>query len=384
MNNFLDKNKVVLGLSGGVDSTAACLLLKEKSLSVTGLYFDVTGGNCEGRAAAGRIASEAGADFVYKDVSQSFSDIVIENFCDEYLHGRTPNPCVLCNPTVKFKTLIEEADRIGAYYIATGHYARIEYDENTDTYYVAVAANEKKDQSYMLYRLGQDVLSRLLLPLSAYESKDDIRSLVRENEIENADLKDSQEICFLPPDTDYVEYIKNREDRALGNCAVSAAEDRASGDRKAYVGETAAGLKKGNFVDKDGKVLGEHRGIINYTLGQRKGLGIALGKPAFVTRLDCEKNTVTLGESEDLFSKVVYADDCFFSESGNGVLPARLEGARLTAKLRYSPRKAEAVVSQMEDGRLRAEFFEAQRAATPGQSMVLYDGDRVVGGGVIV
>lgn len=356
MKNDLNKNKVVLGLSGGVDSTAAALLLKEKGLHVTGLYFDVLGTNKSGRESAEKVAAEAGIDFIYKDVSKKFADIVIDNFCNEYLHGRTPNPCVLCNPTVKFASLIEEADRIGAYYVATGHYADKYIDQDTGICYISVAANEKKDQSYMMYRLKQDVLSRLLLPLAGFASKDETRSLVRENELKNADLKDSQEICFLPADEDYVDYIKKKTDFII---------------------------KKGNFIDKNGRILGQHRGIVNYTLGQRKGLGIALGKPAFVTRLDCELNTVTLGENEELFSKTVYADNCVFTETGDGILPERLETAKLTAKIRYAAKRADVVLHRQSDDTVEAVFTEPQRAATPGQSIVFYEDNKVVGGGII-
>ena len=164
----LNRNKVLLGLSGGVDSATAALLLKEKGFSVTGYYFDVAGNNIKGRDEAAAVAEQLGIDFIYEDVSKDFGEIVIGNFIDEYLHGRTPNPCVMCNPNVKFKHLIHHADEIGAYYIATGHYCRIFHDENDGKFYIQRAASEKKDQSYMLYRLRQDVLSRLIFPLGEF------------------------------------------------------------------------------------------------------------------------------------------------------------------------------------------------------------------------
>ena len=177
----LNRNKVLLGLSGGVDSATAALLLKEKGFSVTGYYFDVAGNNIKGRDEAAAVAEQLGIDFIYEDVSKDFGEIVIGNFIDEYLHGRTPNPCVMCNPNVKFKHLIHHADEIGAYYIATGHYCRVFHDENDGKFYIHRAVNEKKDQSYMLYRLGQEVVSRLIFPLGEFLSKDETRELAREN-----------------------------------------------------------------------------------------------------------------------------------------------------------------------------------------------------------
>ena len=185
----LNRNKVLLGLSGGVDSATAALLLKEKGFSVTGYYFDVAGNNIKGRDEAAAVAEQLGIDFIYEDVSKDFGEIVIGNFIDEYLHGRTPNPCVMCNPNVKFKHLIHHADEIGAYYIATGHYCRVFHDENDGKFYICRAVNEKKDQSYMLYRLGQEVVSRLIFPLGEFLSKDETREVARENSLQNAEKK---------------------------------------------------------------------------------------------------------------------------------------------------------------------------------------------------
>ena len=207
MNMVKKNNKVLLGLSGGVDSTAAALLLKEKGYEVTGYYFDVHGDNNNGREEARETAESLGIDLICEDVSRDFSDIVIDNFCREYLRGRTPNPCIICNPAIKFKKLIENADKIGAYHIATGHYCRIKYDEETDEYFVRRGVSLKKDQSYMLYRLNQQVLRRLIFPLGQFESKEDIRTLVREKNLRNAEKKDSQEICFI--NTDYAKYIES-------------------------------------------------------------------------------------------------------------------------------------------------------------------------------
>lgn len=349
-NMELDRNKVLLGLSGGVDSATAALLLKDKGFAVTGYYFDVAGNNEKGKREAAAVAEQLGIYFIYEDVSADFGKIVIGNFIDEYLHGRTPNPCVMCNPNVKFKRLIERANEIGAYYIATGHYCRIAHDEADDKFYIRRAASEKKDQSYMLYRLGQEVLSRLIFPLGEFESKDITRNLARENSLQNAEKKDSQEICFISPTDNYAEYIKR-------------------------AGFSSA---PGDFIDKNGKVLGRHQGILSYTIGQRKGLGIALGKPAFVTKIDYEKNTVTLGSNEDLFNREVISEDNVFA-----AYPAETyDGKKVLAKVRYSAVPTEAVI-KVDGKRIVTEFKDAQRAATPGQSVVFYDEDRVIGGGFI-
>ena len=400
----MKKNKVVLGLSGGVDSTAAALILKEKGYEVTGLYFDVFGGSAkseEGRAKAETAAEQLGIKFIYRDLSDEFREKVIGNFCSEYSCGRTPNPCIVCNPGVKFRVLLETADREGAQYIATGHYAGTYHDEDTDTWFIRRAANEAKDQSYMLYRLGQEVVSRLLLPLNDVDDKEKIRDIARTNDMKNAEAKDSQEICFIEADDNYKDFLK----------------------RRGY--ETP----EGDFVDAQGNVLGRHKGILNYTIGQRKGLGIALGKPAFVTAIDGVKDQVVLGDNADLFKTEVCSSgnvmfgvrtdvapmegslekgspDVTKAETSGGVCTAEDGGSvagnggvqvcqtipdelkawladGIRAKIRYAAKPAEASVTLLDDGRIMASFSEPQRAPTPGQSIVFYKGDLVIGGGFI-
>lgn len=351
----LSKNKVVLGLSGGVDSTSAALLLKEKGLEVIGFYFDVLGDNESGRAAASELASRLGIAFISKDVSADFDSIVVGNFCSEYACGRTPNPCVVCNPNIKFKELLDVANEQGAYYIATGHYAQIEQKDGQ--YYVRRGTNEKKDQSYMLYRLGQDVLSRLIFPLGEVQDKEQTRQMARQHNMPNAETADSQEICFIDDKKEnHGEFIQRR----------------------------GFSPKIGNFVDASGKVLGQHKGLLNYTIGQRKGLGIALGKPAFVTAMNPETNEVTLGDNADLFKTEVISKDNFFVETGAGEIPSHYDGEiSVLAKIRYAAKPSAAVVKAMADGRLLTVFEEPQRAATPGQSIVFYKDDVVIGGGFI-
>lgn len=342
--------KVLLGLSGGVDSTAAALLLREQGFDVTGYYFD-TGCSKSGRMEAEKTAAQLKIPFIYEDVAELFRKKVIEDFCLQYSLGRTPNPCVVCNPNVKFGRLINMADQLDIAYIATGHYARIYYHEKEGRYYVRKGANQKKDQSYMLYRLEQSILERLLFPLGEFLDKEEVREIARLEKLSNAEKKDSQEICFVEND-DYASYI--------ANCGVHG--------------------KPGNFVDLNGNVLGVHKGIIHYTVGQRKGLGIALGRPVFVVAIDAEKNQVVLGEKEDLFCTDIASTDNFFT----AFAPCHYDGAAVTAKIRYSAPASQAIlhISDRQD-LVTAVFDQAQRAATPGQSIVFYQDDLVIGGGFI-
>lgn len=351
----MDKNKVILGLSGGVDSTAAALVLKSRGFDVTGLYFDISEHNEEGVEAARKAAQETGIGFVRVNVHELFSDIVIDNFCSEYIRGRTPNPCIICNPAVKFRTLLDYADAEGAQYIATGHYADTVYSEKFRSWFIKQSRNTKKDQSYMLYRLPQDVISRLIMPLEDFESKNDVREFAEARGLFNASKKDSQEICFIDSGMGYIEFLRSKGYNPV----------------------------EGNYVDTQGNVLGRHEGIVNYTVGQRKGLGIALGKPAFVVSINDTDNTVVLGDSGDLFRSEVYIRDCFFPMTGNGEIPDMLDGLRVFCKIRYAAKPASAVIGRADDGMVRISFDEPQRAPAPGQSLVIYSDGIVIGGGFI-
>lgn len=337
------QTKILVGFSGGVDSTAAVILLKKAGYEVVGFCFDVL--NNEFSEQTQIVADKLGIKLINKCLAKEFSENVIKPFKECYEQGLTPNPCIFCNPSVKFKSLIEAADENGCDYIATGHYAGVQ--RIGEAYYIKKAANLSKDQSYMLYRLPQNVLSRLVLPLKGALSKDDVRSLVEMEGIPNAQQKDSQDICFIP-DGNYFEYLLSA---GAKNCL-------------------------GNFLDTNGNVLGQHKGILNYTIGQRKGLGIALGKPTYV--VDIKGNDVILGSEEDLYSDTVFITGQFWTHNPPG------NGERLYCKLRYSAKEALCSIQHINEQITMLKFDEPQRAATPGQSAVLYYNNLVIGGGYIV
>ena len=294
------------------------------------------------------ICDTLGIEHITVALGESFRKNVIERFVEEYKNGGTPNPCVECNRTIKFGKLLDIALERGFYKLATGHYARVEKSED-GRYLLKKALDENKDQSYFLWSLTQHELSHVLFPLGSMR-KPDIRRLAAEHGFVNAQRSDSQDICFIP-DGDYASFIKNN---------------------------TSINFPKGNFVDLDGKVLGEHNGIIHYTVGQRKGLGIALGKPAFVHSKNVTNNTVTLCDNEALYSKKLTASCVKLS-----AVDSIEEPTRLYAKIRYRHSPAIATVTQTSPTTLALEFDEPQRAIARGQSLVLYDGDTVVGGGII-
>lgn len=342
-----NQEQVILGLSGGVDSTAAALFLQEAGYRVTGLYFDVHEAGHPGAGEAQKAAQALGIPFIYRNVHDEFTRTIVRNFCEEYQSGRTPNPCILCNPMMKFRVLREEADRAGALWLATGHYARVRDGR------LYKAANARKDQSYMLCRLSPDILKRLVLPLGEMKDKDAVREFVGGHGIFNATKKDSQEICFVAEGS-YLDFLEQ-------------------------AGETSV---PGPFLDKEGKVLGQHPGIMHFTIGQRKGLGMTFGKPTFVIGFKPEDNAVILGTDEDLWSRTVHSSDHVFS-GFDGPPAADLEGRRLSAKIRYSAAAAPCTVQVLDGGRIKTTFQDPQRAATPGQSIVFYDEDLLLGGGWI-
>lgn len=350
----MNRNSVLIGMSGGVDSAAAALLLQRDGYETAGctlrLYDSFCGGcGSSQEAEDARSAAQAlGIPFYSPDESEAFGRYVMDDFVATYCAGKTPNPCIRCNQYIKFDTLLRVADELGMAYIATGHYARIRYDETLDRFQLLRGKDRSKDQSYVLYPLSQRVLSRLLLPLGTYE-KSEVREIVAQRGLKQANKPDSQDICFIP-DGDYVEFLKKK----------------------------GVELVPGDFVDLSGKVLGRHRGQVCYTGGQRRGLGVSADRPLYVVRKNGHDNTVTLGDEADLYTHTVWADEFNWVS-----LPPAGEPIRVSAKTRYSQREAEATLYPEKDGSVRAVFDEAQRAVTAGQSLVCYQGDLVVGGGVI-
>lgn len=348
-------NRVMLGMSGGVDSSVAAYLLKKKGYEVVGVTMKLwtpKGDNIDiAIRDAKKVADSLSIEHHVVDLEEIFKEKVIKNFVDEYFEGKTPNPCVYCNKHIKFDRMFEEADKLNCKYIATGHYARIEYNDEKKLYELKKSSASSKDQTYMMYNLNQEKLSRILFPIGDYD-KSVIREIAKEIGLEVHNKPDSQDICFVP-DQDYEAFLKKYSNRKI---------------------------EKGNFVTSDGTSMGEHQGIINYTIGQRKGLGIAFGKPTYVIDINGKNNSIVLGDNEDLFKNELYAHsvnmiDIPYAE--------HKEPRIVSAKIRYSSKPSKAKVIFLGDDRIKVEFEEPQRAITKGQSVVFYDGDVLVGGGVI-
>lgn len=341
--------KILLGMSGGLDSTYAAHKLMGEGHTVEGAVLVMHGHTDV--AAAKESAKNLGIKLHELDCRFEFEEKVVASFVSEYLAGRTPNPCVVCNSEVKFRVLLDYATANGFDAIATGHYARIvkRKTENGPRYAVSRAKDAKKDQTYMLWRIPQDILSHLYFPL-ADEEKKDIRESARDIGLTCADRDESQEICFIP-DGDYASFIEERTEPS----------------------------PHGFFINKEGKILGEHKGIIRYTVGQRKGLGIAMGKRVFVTDINVFQNTITLSE-EDSFTDSLSVDGMVFSGIEE---PRRYEKIRLTVKVRYLAKPIPCTLEYLGDGKGRVGLDLAERAITPGQSAVFYDGQDLVAGGFI-
>lgn len=342
--------KVLVALSGGVDSAVAAYILKEKGFEVSGIMlrlYDKESSTDYADALA--VCGKLGIPLVYPDCRAEFKERVISRFADEYKAGRTPNPCVDCNRYVKLPLVFEYAEKNGFEYVATGHYARVIFDDAAGEYRLLRGEDRKKDQSYVLYNLTQKMLSHLLLPIGDV-SKEEVREIAEREGFVNANKKDSQDICFI--EGDYYEYLEKE-------CSVT--------------------LTPGDFVDMEGRVLGTHKGAVCYTIGQRKGLGLALPQPMFVVSKDMEKNTVTLGLTEDLMQRDVLAKDVNIISEKEINFPFRA-----TARVRYNQSDQPATIDITEDGLVKARFDEPQRAVTSGQSLVIYSDEVVLGGGKII
>lgn len=336
--------KVAVAMSGGVDSSLTAALLLERGFEVIGVTMFLD--NDENIIDARRVAEHLGIAHYVADFRKTFRAEVEDYFVNEYLRGRTPNPCVRCNKFVKFGALMDFATDLGADYLATGHYAQIIFED--DRFKLKKAVDVKKDQSYVLYNLTADKLAKILLPLGGF-SKSETRKLAEELNLPVANKPDSQEICFVPND-DYKNFISRRE-------------------------PSAQALQAGVIVDSSGKVLGSHNGVANYTIGQRKGLGIAAPNPLYVTRLDVDKKKIVVGTNDELFTTTLTAIETHWIYKPT--LPATLQ-----AKIRYGAKFSTCTVLDTGNS-LCVTFNESQRAITPGQSIVFYDGDEVLGGAII-
>lgn len=363
MCNHLSKKKVMLGMSGGVDSSVAAALLLEQGYDVIGVTMQIwpdknKNTDCQERTCcsdsavydARMVAEKLGIPFYVLNFKDNFKENVIDYFNSEYFKGRTPNPCIACNKFIKFGKMLDKATSMGVDYISTGHYARIKYNSNNGKYILYKSLAKNKDQTYVLYNLTQNQLSKTLFPLGEY-SKDKVREKAKELGLSVSSKPDSQEICFVD-DNDYGRYVYENTNREV---------------------------VPGDFIDLAGKKLGQHKGIIHYTIGQRKGLGITFGKPMFVCGIDSIKNTVTLGEEADVFSDTLIASDLNFISIDN-----LSNTMKIKAKIRYSASEADAIIKPLDNTSVEVKFNEPQRAITPGQSVVFYDDDDVVGGGIII
>ena len=341
-----------IGMSGGVDSSVAAFLSLQEGFSCIGCTMRLHNRSCGGSddvADAQAVSQRLGFDHIVIDFQEEFSKAVMDPFVSCYESGLTPNPCIFCNRQLKFGAMLEKALELGCGYVVSGHYARIRFDKGSGRYLLYKAADRAKDQTYFLACLSQHQLAHIRFPLGEL-TKEEVRKIAETQGFGNARKKDSQDICFVPGG-DYVAFMEQ------------------------YTGKTYA---SGQYLDLQGNVVGIHRGAVCYTIGQRKGLGIALGAPVYVCGKDMQRNTVTVGPNDALFSNALRAENMTWFP-----FPALTEPLHVTAKTRHSQQEQEATVYPEEDGRIRVVFDSPQRAITPGQAVVLYQGDLVIGGGTI-
>jgi len=360
---MLDKNKVVVGMSGGVDSAVAAYVLKEQGYDVIGItmklweedeenYAEDYGGCCSLSSVedARLVCEKLEIPFYVINYNERFIETVVDNFVEEYLNGHTPSPCIRCNKYIKFDELLKTANELGAYYVATGHYGIVGYNENLDRYTISNSKELRKDQTYMMYSLSQEQIKHTLMPLGTFESKEEVRQIAEREDLIVARKNDSQEICFVIDD-DYARFVKEHALKPI---------------------------PKGNFIDRSGNVLGQHKGIIHYTIGQRKGLGLTFGKPMYVVEIRPKTNEVVLGDNEEVFKKELTAKEVNFI-----TFDSLESGYKCDGKVRYSSKTSPCSLYDLGNDRVKVVFDEPQRAVTPGQAVVFYKDGLLVGGGVI-
>jgi len=351
----MENKKVLLGMSGGVDSSVSALLLKQKGHEVIGTTLELFAGssccNINTYIDAKNVCKDLGIPHFTFDYKKEFKDFVIEDFINCYANCKTPNPCIECNKYMKFGLMYKKAKEMGCKYIATGHYAKTEYSEKYNRWVLKKSKAGKKDQSYVLWNIPKELIEFCIFPLSDFESKDEIRRIAGENNLKVANKPDSEDICFVP-DGNYKKFLENNSDIKP---------------------------KKGNIVNSKGEILGTHTGLYNYTIGQRKGLGISYKVPLFVLGFNSQKNEVIVGEESELYKKEIEVNEV------NLLLFDSLENEiEVDIKTRYSTKSAKGTISGLENGNIKVIFNEPQRALTPGQSAVFYLDDIVVGGGKII
>ena len=346
----MENKKVLLGMSGGVDSSVSALLLKKQGYEVIGITLEMFDNDSNVSLDAKKVCDSLHIPHYTFSCKNDFKRHVIDDFISCYSNCKTPNPCIECNRYIKFGYMYEKAKELGCYYIATGHYARNEYNKEYDRWVLKKSNAGNKDQTYVLWNIQKDVIEHIIFPLSDFENKEQIREIAREADLEVANKPDSEDICFIP-DGNYKAFLEN-------NSSIKA--------------------KVGNIVNSSGEVLGKHTGLYNYTIGQRKGLGISYKEPLYVLRFNEEKNEVIVGEEKELYKKEILVNNI------NLLLIDKIDKPMLVdLKTRYSTKSAKATIIQNENT-IKVTFEEPQRAITPGQSAVFYINDIVLGGGKIM